>query len=747
MGLKVAIIGAGPSGLVTAKTLLHNFPHGTFSPVIFDTRHEVGGLWTGALDPSMRTNLSMFTVAFSDLSWESVMGNSGVPMFPQARQVGQYLSAYTKRYIPDDVLRLGHRVLKAERTAESASPWMIQWRKERSGGNSPHEKIESEEFDLLVVATGYFAQKHIPSIPGLEELALAGRVVHSSDLQNSKGILRDENFLAHGDIAVIGGSMSGVEAASAVALHQSSWKSHNEGQADKHVVHHVHSRPFWTLPTHLPHETSETVSFLPLDLAMYDLGRRPPGPIEYALGVIPEEKVAKTNEYFSSLLGAEYKEFGHMQGDASQSKNSRPPWVAIGNSYAEFVRSGAIQSTLGRAMSVEMNQATNLSTVEIASDGQTSTLDNIAAVVLATGFTPFDSLSLLPADVLAALEYSEDDPFLPLVLDKGSTIRSEIPDLGFVGFYRGPYWGVMEMQARFLGAEWAKENRQASTTEDQRQSLRVLRDSETNFQRGQFPMGDYVGLMESFTKDLGIDRAGLSEDDSRSGPAIPARYTYNHPSTTAQEDMDNEKERTLGALKALSDPKHQSLQEAAALAVFRALHGTWKFSRKNKEGEKESGTTTFSPRYPSNPAYDREYVYIECLDSDPEKSLSSSSTIRSIFRLSESGAQNRNTEIEIWKGDIPVKAGENFQRLHLTPFYRKKVDGQYIPGEYVIHAKLSGNSLGIEREATEITLSEYEYIFHFSGVSIASWERLEPTYDIVGAEGQASAQARTIYKR
>lgn len=79
----------------------------------------------------MRTNLSMFTVAFSDLSWESVMGNSGVPMFPQARQVGQYLSAYTKRYIPDDVLRLGHRVLKAERTAESASPWMIQWRKER----------------------------------------------------------------------------------------------------------------------------------------------------------------------------------------------------------------------------------------------------------------------------------------------------------------------------------------------------------------------------------------------------------------------------------------------------------------------------------------------------------------------------------------------------------------------------------------------------------------------------------------
>lgn len=597
------------------------------------------------------------------------------------------------------------------------------------------------------MASGYFAEKHIPSIPGLKELALAGRVVHSLDLQNSEGILRDNNILTHGNIAIIGGSMSGVEAASAVALHQSSCIAHNEAQADKHIVYHVHSRPFWTLPTHLPYETSESVSFLPLDLAMYDLGRRPSGPIEYALGVIPKEKVAKTNEYFTSLLGTEYKEFGYMQGTSRQNMDYRPPWVAIGNSYAEFVRSGAIQSTLGRAVSVKTNQDTHLSTIEMASDGQTSTLDNIAAVVLATGFTSFDSLSFLPADVLAALEYSEDDPFLPLVLDKGGTIRSEIPDLGFVGFYRGPYWGVMEMQARFLGAEWTKEIRQALTTETQRQSLRILRDPDTNPQRGQFPMGDYVGLMESFSKDLGIERTGLTEDGSRSGPAIPARYTYNHPSTTAHGDMDREKERTLGVLKALSDPNHQSLQEAAALAVFRALHGTWRFSREQSTGEKRSGITTFTPRYPSRPAYDREYVCDECLDSDPDKTPLSSPTNRSIFRLSESGSHNGPTDIETWEGDITVnEAGGNPQRLHLTPFYRKNDDGKYVPGEYVIHAKGSKNPLGIEFEATEDAPRGFAYTFHFKGVSIASWERLEPC-DHAGAEGQARPQTRTIYKR
>ena len=140
--------GAGPSGLVTAKTLLRNFPNGTFLPTVFDSRHEVGGLWPnnpdgskilgnddqpGTLDPSMRTNLSRFTVAFSDLSWESVMGSSDVPMFPQAWEVGQYLAAYTKRYIPNGVLRLGHRVVRTERTVEAQSShrWKVFWVRER----------------------------------------------------------------------------------------------------------------------------------------------------------------------------------------------------------------------------------------------------------------------------------------------------------------------------------------------------------------------------------------------------------------------------------------------------------------------------------------------------------------------------------------------------------------------------------------------------------------------------------------
>lgn len=63
----------------------------------------------------MRTNLSRFTVSFSDLAWESVLGGTDVPMFPQAWQVGRYLETYTERYLSDQVVRLGCEVVHAVR--------------------------------------------------------------------------------------------------------------------------------------------------------------------------------------------------------------------------------------------------------------------------------------------------------------------------------------------------------------------------------------------------------------------------------------------------------------------------------------------------------------------------------------------------------------------------------------------------------------------------------------------------------
>lgn len=92
----------------------------------------------------MPTNLSRFTVGFSDLAWESVFGETGtgteedllqLPLFPQAWQVGKYLEKYAERYIPPGVVRLGCRAVRTARESETGKDgddgdkgrWIVQW--------------------------------------------------------------------------------------------------------------------------------------------------------------------------------------------------------------------------------------------------------------------------------------------------------------------------------------------------------------------------------------------------------------------------------------------------------------------------------------------------------------------------------------------------------------------------------------------------------------------------------------------
>jgi cation diffusion facilitator CzcD-associated flavoprotein CzcO len=137
---------------VTAKTLVHNYPKGTFEPIIFEKRRVIGGLWPvryrgddhdkpgvpGFVSPQMRTNLSRFTVSFSDLSWESVLGDD-VPMFPRASQVGKYLETYVQCYIPPEVLKLGCKVVSSERRGVDGEGgrWRVEW----------EEVLEGQEAD------------------------------------------------------------------------------------------------------------------------------------------------------------------------------------------------------------------------------------------------------------------------------------------------------------------------------------------------------------------------------------------------------------------------------------------------------------------------------------------------------------------------------------------------------------------------------------------------------------------------
>ncbi len=63
----VAVIGAGPGGLVAARWLISQ----GFEPTLFEQQSELGGQWTGSdltgVWPAMYTNTSRVLTAFSDL--------------------------------------------------------------------------------------------------------------------------------------------------------------------------------------------------------------------------------------------------------------------------------------------------------------------------------------------------------------------------------------------------------------------------------------------------------------------------------------------------------------------------------------------------------------------------------------------------------------------------------------------------------------------------------------------------------
>lgn len=594
------------------------------------------------------------------------------------------------------------------------------------------QELHSEEFDYLLVASGYFSKPHVPDIPGLSDFS--AQAVHSSSLHNEGDMQRLlERAGSHGGkLVVIGGSMSGVETASALATHLSSMNftpgvSSQAGKA--YEVHHICSRPFWTVPYYLPHATPRTgaqddsLHFLPLDLVFYDLSRRPPGPVEYGFGPASAQQVTRVNQYFQGLLGSDYKNVGEkvFSLDDGLSEEIQPSWIGIGDDYAEYVRSESIRTTIGRISAVHVSE-TGKARIHIQSaDGNTTSIDDVAAIITATGFTPFSSLHFLPADVLTTLEFSATDAFFPVVLDgKGST-NAQLPDIGFVGFYRGPYWGVMEMQARNVAESWFRSesgpelSSSVEAIEKKRQERETVREFRNAGSTLQFPMGDYVGLMESFARDVRVSRSPLDTGEW-DGPVIPARYMNER--CKKDESMNGEAQTTVDSLRGVLFPEPGSSSLAMASATFRALHGTWRFTRTPVNEDRVSGTMTFHPRYPSSEGYAKEYICEERLESSDEAA-------RSVYRLAGEGS---TPHIGIWDVDLaedPNSAARFSHGLCLAP---AKLDKE--SGKFAVHATADVEGQG----------PRYEYAFQLEGVTIPSW-----TCTVNGMN--ASTKTATVYTR
>ncbi|RDJ20375.1 dimethylaniline monooxygenase [Bosea caraganae] len=193
---RIAIIGAGPAGLVAARWLAR---HGC-KPVLFEAAARLGGQWNpdgaaSATWPGMRTNTSRTLSRFSDLDHDA-----DVPLFPRREQMLSYLERYAEEFGLLPCLRLSTRVTAIERSQEG---WAIQY----DGSEGP----AVETFAKIVLACGAEGVPLTPEIPGLDRFTGALGAIHSAQYHGA------DRYRGR-SVLVAGCSISALEIASELAL-------------------------------------------------------------------------------------------------------------------------------------------------------------------------------------------------------------------------------------------------------------------------------------------------------------------------------------------------------------------------------------------------------------------------------------------------------------------------------------------------------------------------------------------------
>lgn len=652
----VCIVGAGPAGLVAAKTFLQTKQ---FAVTVYEKQGKAGGIWAldedstdGYLSPTTPTNLSRFTVGFSDLDWNSVDLQSrhapssndpspSAPMYPKAWQVGRYLEAYRRKHVLDQVILLGREVVDAERFGADLKRWRITTK-------SQDQRSEIKDFDFLLVASGFFSSPRPieQDLTSLSDFNTAGAVtaIHSSQFRSLDNLVLGD--VSGKNILLFGGGNTSGETAAAVAMQLSDaqWspqKSEQKAYKDCKVIH-VTPRPLYGIPPYNEFEPGSS-TFVPLDLKLYDLSKRPTDMAQYG-GQQPSEVKELVHAALQTMVGGDQSDLSDAL--VSPAGDSRAPvYVALSEGYSGFVRSGLIDVVAGRVTSLQ-SKDNHLASASIKTADGEITLDNLAAIIYATGYTPGTALQFLPGDVKMALDFDPTSMRLPLILEQWQTFNDAVPELGFLGFYEGPYWPMIEMQARLISSRWLDGSAAPPNPFETRTKLLQLRQAmhDRALDVPQYWFGDYVGYLQDMATHLSLAHNHGPFAD-REGCTSPARHLAPHDDHVHSKAIMHDLHRVW----------HDCTQSGKYVprATFRALQGHWTITRSIKSADAAfsgtlTGTASFHPRVPtpdpSGVLFDLEYLYIESgTFRSAATGLEKLVTHRQVYRYSE-----RDDRMSVW---------------------------------------------------------------------------------------------------
>jgi len=169
---RVAVIGAGPSGLVTLKELVE----AGHEVECFETRQSIGGLFNDGSE-ELQLTTSNITTAFG--SFYRDCDRERGPVIWSGSEYLDYLKDFAENF---DLLRRIHfatRVVSLEQDSDG-SGWILQADPVGQDGDSPAICGEEQHFDHIAICSGANASPVVPKWKGTMEFE--GRIVHSTEL-------------------------------------------------------------------------------------------------------------------------------------------------------------------------------------------------------------------------------------------------------------------------------------------------------------------------------------------------------------------------------------------------------------------------------------------------------------------------------------------------------------------------------------------------------------------------------------
>ncbi len=173
---KVCIIGAGSSGLATAKT----FAERGIPFDCLERENDIGGLWNETTNTGVVYETTYLVSSRKYTGFEDYPMPEDYPTYPSHREALAYLRDYAQTFGILDRIQFNTVVESAERTEEG-------WRVTIAGEARPRL------YRALVIATGHHDIPRIPKIPG----KFTGEIMHSRDYRSVKQ-LTDKRVLVVG---------------------------------------------------------------------------------------------------------------------------------------------------------------------------------------------------------------------------------------------------------------------------------------------------------------------------------------------------------------------------------------------------------------------------------------------------------------------------------------------------------------------------------------------------------------------